>query len=142
MSKIGFFLRNATTIVVCLAANIIFIGCEKDDEKDDSPEIPVVMLAGKVQDRITIELVGNEVKNVSITIDFQANAGIKRIDITENGENFVGYPKTSEFNASTKHRSLLVTFSNHQLEKIFVAKVTDNKNRSASSQFTVSFVTK
>jgi len=145
MNRLKFLLNSIAAIL--LASLITFTSCDKE-EQSDPPAIPIVKLDGKVQDKLTVEVVGSS-KNVMIVIDFQANAGIKRIDVTQNGEDFIDFPQTSGFISSTKHTSYLGTgvywgtgITNNSEDKIFVVKVTDNKNRSAEKHFTVSFFRK
>ena len=121
----------------------IISGCDKEEGKDP-PKISVVypLTEISIPNIVTVELEENQARGFFFQINVQADAGIKTIEATNGGVHFVNSPQTSGFDTPTENKSVDMVLRSSPQDVSVVVKVTDNKNRSAEKQFTISFVKK
>jgi hypothetical protein len=129
MKKVSLFM-----IAAVFAASAVFVSCTK--EENDPPKI-TVNLNGTDQNSITVK---GDV-DVNVKIDFNADAGIKQIDLKiKNGSNVTGFPKTKDFKSANFDQ---ITFKVDGMPAggsvEYLAEITDKDNNSTNRSFTITF---
>jgi hypothetical protein len=119
-------------LFIAAIATIALAGCK--DKETDAP-IVIIKLDGEEKQSISI----NEGKELKVEIEFTADAGIKQIELTADGNDVDGYPKTG-ITSKTYNLSFTVGPLFGTKTVLVVTKITDNENRTNEKVITITVV--